>query len=571
MSATAPGASIGDTVARPGIARLNKALVVVLVAGTVVRLAHYLLGRSLWVDEARIALNIASRSWTELVQPLTYDQSAPLLFLTAAKGLTVVFGVHEWALRALPVAAGIGVVWLTYPVVRRFVCAPAAVTAAAVAAFSPSMIFFSNEAKPYSSDALATLVVLALAIAWHERPADTGRWVRLTTAGTILVWLSAPVFLVLVGIGAALLLDDRIRSGSAGRLLLTGALWLISFGVAYLLVYQPASRSPYLRDYWAPAMLVPGTPDLPGRTWLAIRSVVWGILFGHSGPIAASPGERVLMTPMTVLLLGLLLLGASHLWRQSRPRAALVLAPMAVVLGAAVVGMYPLALRLSLFTAGLLLILLAAGVERVAGSIAPGRRSLAHATIATVLLVFPATHSVPDLMRWSAPEHTRPLIQRYEAEGGNEPIYVHAGALPAWAFYTTDWTSPDTARLAFLSRVGTSGGAAFENAPSRGHAVVGEGSELVRTYRGRKEIFGVPVGLQWHAFIGTTKPQPDPGWAEHEVARIRAEAHDAIWVLLAHLSVLGPEKQFYSEMTARAKSEVKWYERGAMLARYRLR
>ncbi len=557
--------------ARLGIERPSGLLVTVLVVGTALRLSHYLLGRSLWLDEARLALNIATRSWTELLNPPAYDQSAPLLFLAGVKGLTVVFGVHEWALRALPMAAGIGVVWLIYPVVRQFAGPVAAAMAAAIAAFSPSMIFFSNEVKPYSSDSLATLVLIALAAAWHEKPEDKGRWVRLTAAGTILIWLSAPAFLVLVGIGTALLLHDRIRSQSPGRLLLTGAFWVVSFGVAYLLLYRPASRSPYLRDYWAPAMLVPGTPDLPERAWLATRSVVWGILFGHSGPISPSPSERVLITPMTVLLVGLLVIGAAHLLRHGTPKAALVLAPLAVVLAATVMGAYPLALRLSLFTAGLLLILLAAGVERLAALVGPSRRTLVHAAIAAVLLVFPATHSLPDLIRWSAPEHTRPLIQRYEAEAGDQPIYVHAGALPAWAFYTTDWTSPDTARLAFLSRIGSAGGAAFENAPSRGHAVTGEGSGLVRGYKGRKEIFGVPVGLQWHAFIGTTKPLPDPGWSEHEVARIRSEADPVIWVLLAHLSVLGPEKLFYTEMSRQAESEERWYERGAMLARYRLR
>jgi hypothetical protein len=153
---------------------------------------------------------------------------------------------------------------------------------------------------------------------------------------------------------------------------------------------------------------------------------------------------------------------------------------------------------------------------------------------------------------------------------GTEPIYVHPGALPAWAFYTTDWAAPDTARLAFLSRIGSSGGGAFENAPSRG-AVIGEGEGLIRTYRGRKEIFGVPVGLQLHAFLGRTKALPDSGWTEHEIRRIRSEADSAVWLLLAHLSGHGPEMEFLEEMRGNSLSEERLYERGVGLMRFQLR
>ena len=550
--------------------RAPRLLLAVLLLGTVLRLVHYLLGRSLWLDEARLALDIASLSWTELLKPLPYDQAGPPLFLWGVKALTAGFGVNEWALRAIPLAAGIGVVWLIYPVARRFVSAPAATVAAAIVAFSPSLIFFSNEVKPYSTDAFATLMLLALAAAWHEEPGNTRRWALLTVAGAIAVWLSAPAVLILAGIGGASLLHGAIRSRTFIRLLASGAVWILSFVTAYLLVYQPASRNPYLREYWAPALLVPGTPDLPRRTWLVMRALVWGIPFGHPGPIYASPIELLLMSPMTLLVVIVMALGVARLLREGKARAALVLAPLAVMLAATVVGAYPLALRLSLFTAGLLVVLVAAGIEWMSTDVPGTRRTLVGATVAGLLLTLPVTHAVPDLIRWPAPQHFRPLIQRYEAVAGTEPIYVHPGALPAWAFYTTDWAAPDTARLAFLSRIGSSGGGAFENAPSRG-AVIGEGSDLVRTYKGRQEIFGVPVGLQLHAFLGRTKALPDSGWTEHEISRIRSEADSAVWLLFAHLSGHGPEMEFLEEMRGNSISEERWYERGVGLMRLQLR
>jgi hypothetical protein len=42
--------------------RAPRLLLAVLLLGTVLRLVHYVLGRSLWLDEARLALDIASLS-----------------------------------------------------------------------------------------------------------------------------------------------------------------------------------------------------------------------------------------------------------------------------------------------------------------------------------------------------------------------------------------------------------------------------------------------------------------------------------------------------------------------------
>jgi hypothetical protein len=51
------------------------------VTGAAWRIAAYAQHRSLWYDEAALALNIAGRGFVELVEPLDYLQTAPPLFL----------------------------------------------------------------------------------------------------------------------------------------------------------------------------------------------------------------------------------------------------------------------------------------------------------------------------------------------------------------------------------------------------------------------------------------------------------------------------------------------------------
>jgi 4-amino-4-deoxy-L-arabinose transferase-like glycosyltransferase len=81
------------------------ALVVLIAAG--LRLVHYVGQPTLWLDEARIALNVAGRSWGGLLRPLDYDQSAPPLFLWLEKLAIGLGGPNELALRAPALLAGV--------------------------------------------------------------------------------------------------------------------------------------------------------------------------------------------------------------------------------------------------------------------------------------------------------------------------------------------------------------------------------------------------------------------------------------------------------------------------------
>ena len=74
------------------------------------RLALWMQQRSLWIDEARLSLNVASRSYLDLLPPLDYDQSAPLVYLWIQRSIVDLCGVNESSFRLLALAAGIGTV-----------------------------------------------------------------------------------------------------------------------------------------------------------------------------------------------------------------------------------------------------------------------------------------------------------------------------------------------------------------------------------------------------------------------------------------------------------------------------
>jgi len=87
--------------------------------GIVLRFVQYQSNRSLWMDEAYLALNLVDRSLSQLFLPLDDAQSAPIGFLIIEKAVITFLGASEYTLRLVPFIASIGSLILFYQVARR--------------------------------------------------------------------------------------------------------------------------------------------------------------------------------------------------------------------------------------------------------------------------------------------------------------------------------------------------------------------------------------------------------------------------------------------------------------------
>jgi len=94
------------------------ALGAVLSLGALLRLLEYLGNRSLWLDEAMLALGIGRRGYLGLFAPLDYDQVAAPLFLWAVKTVSLIGGMGELALRFVPLVAGVMLPWTVWRMTR---------------------------------------------------------------------------------------------------------------------------------------------------------------------------------------------------------------------------------------------------------------------------------------------------------------------------------------------------------------------------------------------------------------------------------------------------------------------
>jgi len=499
-----------------------------LTAGVLFRVIAYAERPSLSLDEARVALNIAGRSFMGLLRPLDYDQAAPPLFLWAEKVAVLLGGPNEYALRALPLLAGLLVPVFTYALARRLVEGSEASLATALTAVSPSLVAYSIQLKPYETDVLVCLGLLLVFTGEATRAPGPrpGRWT--IVFGAMAVWASVIAPFVLAAIAVESWWGGRRASQS--RLAAALLCWGVSFGVAYWWVYRPTAANPYLYWFWRERMLTPWGPDLWGKIWQILRD---GMFTSFVAGVVEVGATRFAEARVIGVVLIATALAIGGIWRlaQTRPTTLRLLgALVGSVLLASAAGKYPLAPRLLLFCVPALMMVVAAGVQ-VAFSTnvrAPGLVLGACFGVVVLSGLVRNTTLVDDPYR---DDHLRPAVAFWARERRpDEAVYVTAGALPAWTFYTTDWRRPDTTRLARMAREGSSGGVAFENGPPRGRAVRGDGADLAFPFAGGMELLGIKDGAP--VTIGRWRRlPPESGWVESEAERIRAAAHPTAWVI----------------------------------------
>src|SRR5712692_1214244 len=120
---------------------------IIICCGALLRLAQYLFNRSLWFDEALLAHNIINRSVSGLLKPLDYAVGAPLGFLMLEKLAVQMFGSSEYALRLVPLLAGILSLYLFYRVAKLCVTPKAVPIALGLFALSGYLIYYASETK----------------------------------------------------------------------------------------------------------------------------------------------------------------------------------------------------------------------------------------------------------------------------------------------------------------------------------------------------------------------------------------------------------------------------------------
>lgn len=371
-------------------------MVLAVCIGWLLRGRQYLFNRSLWLDEAYLAVNFLDRDLAQLLfEPLSNGQAAPLGFLALTKVLTTVLGVEDWVLRLQPLAAGLLTLLAAWGLARSTLSHRAAqATFVGLLALSPVLVYYSSEFKQYHNDVLATVALL-----WLAARFDLQHWSRdaliLAVAGAVAIWLSHPSLFVLAGVGLVLWIEAIRQRQRAAWLAVSGMglVWMLAFALHHTLAMKTLAGNQHLLDFWKFAYApLPPFSLAEWRWYLDSALALVYLAMRHVG--VAHHG--MLVAWFDGLNLGLLALSAAGslalAWRAPRI-AAIGLMVLLVTLAASALQLYPFRSRPTIFLVPLVHLGLAALVQAVLDRRElPGRHLLA-VLVTGFLLLVPGTAS----------------------------------------------------------------------------------------------------------------------------------------------------------------------------------
>ena len=138
----------------------------VILIGVILRVIFAFINTGLWHDECALAINILDRDYLELLKPLRFLQIVPPLFLWLSKFFVSIVPINnvnwvDFAFRIIPLFSGIGTIIAFYFLLKnefhnKFVI----LSGVLIIALSASLMNYSYEYKPYSSDVFVSILLI---------------------------------------------------------------------------------------------------------------------------------------------------------------------------------------------------------------------------------------------------------------------------------------------------------------------------------------------------------------------------------------------------------------------------
>ena len=399
-------------------------LIAIIGLGVVLRIRQYIVNRSLWLDEALLALNIMNKSFLELSHPLDYDQGAPLGFLWIEKSLTTILDSSEYSLRLFPLIGSILSLFIFYFILLKYLNNRRTVFIALLLyAISTPLIYYASEAKQYANDVLMTLVGIALLFPLTKENLNLSSLALCILVGAILSWMSHSVIFVLVSV-------SLVATGSSlqgknyykARLLISiWAAWAVSFLSFYFHSLQDLTQNNYLLDFWDNSF-VPWDNPLDSINWL-INSFL-----------------KIFEYPVGLPLFGLAALmyfiGIVSMYGKSKIFLFSLLLPLLLALLAAFLHKSPFGDRHLLFLVPLIMILIAEGLDKTLRMFSSIRLHLVSLFLLGLFFYYPLTQAGGYLTVPQFREEIRPVIEYVLAnQQEGDILYLYYASHKPFEYY----------------------------------------------------------------------------------------------------------------------------------------
>lgn len=397
--------------------------------GIVIRLYHYLANRSLWLDEALLALGIINTPFSQLIKPLYNGQAAPIGFLMVERIIINIFGSSEYALRLFPLLCGIVALLLFHIVASRYIRSKAVPIALLLFAFCPPLIYYSSEVKQYSTDVAIALLLYVVATSIYDRERLTTLHILLFgVTGAIAIWFSHPSLFILIAIIIILAYSSlRRREYVKFRSIsIISSMWALSFIASYFVSLQELTTRQDLLNAWSDAFMPLPPSSISDVGWFI--STFFGIFKDTAG---------LYLSGLAALSF---LAGCISMYSEKKKTFLLLISPILLALLASGFHKYPFSGRLLLFIVPVVLLLVAEGAELIRSKISSHNTTVLGIIFIGLLLLYPMVNTSYRLLEPHYKEEIKPVIEYVrENQQDGDVLYIYYGAAPAFEYYSAKY------------------------------------------------------------------------------------------------------------------------------------
>lgn len=270
----------------------NVLLFAILSAGILLALIQFFFNRSLWLDEAMLAISIETIPFFDLFKPLKFYQVAPVLFLQTEKLFSTLIPNSELGLRLFPLISYSVALFAFFQIIRiLFSNIHIQIITLAFFVFNSTLIYFSNETKQYMTDVMVLLVVNYLLLKDYQT--SRNKHLLLAIFGVFSIFLSNVAVIILFSGGIYWFIQEFRKTKLQVFMRVFGS-WGVAFGVYYFFFIMDHPARSVMLDYWKDAnAFLPLNPTHPAlylflfeKTQIILgvlsnsKSVNLGILFG---------------------------------------------------------------------------------------------------------------------------------------------------------------------------------------------------------------------------------------------------------------------------------------------------
>ena len=230
----------------------NKVISILIGLGILLPSIQYFFNRSLWVDEASLALNILNAGILALLKPLESGQAAPIIFLLLEKFFSILIPNSDYGIKIVPLFSYFASLFFFYKILKQiFNNTYTIIFALSLFVFNAALIYYSSEVKQYICDVFVITSIYYIILKNYNKVEN--KYYLLGIIGVVSLFLSHITPIILFSCGIYLVYDiccineNLNLKYTASVLLFWAATFLLYY---YFFVYNhPAADN--FKGYWS--------------------------------------------------------------------------------------------------------------------------------------------------------------------------------------------------------------------------------------------------------------------------------------------------------------------------------